>query len=1170
MYRRMLFIGLGGSGGKTLRCLKRDLRDWLNDQGWTGPFPSGWQFVHIDTPPVPDGLRPGGGSLDDTEYLGLVGAGTQFSAISNIVGAIPEINKELMGWRVDPAALAVPVTMGAGQFRAIGRTIAMGYANAIKSRLSQSISSLNNPAASAELNTLYAQATNNPAPSSAPVPPIAVVVSSLAGGTGAGLLIDVCDTLRALEPSWGSESIALLYTPEVFLGLGNAAVGGVQPNSLAAISEVLNGYWWHGGVQKTQVPYKDLAALKNAALGSDIAQSGPFCPYLIGSTGSTGVQFTSDNQLFETVGGALVSWATDPQVQQNFVAHSIGNWKNAAVVNQVKEDVLVNSGLSPGEPGVPAFSALGFSRVSLGTKYLQKYSARRLARDAAFHLAQAHQTSAEAQSLIQNQKMIDPDQLTDELASRYMSWFITSAQLDEKGPEKNDVTDSIRPNEWWNQFDMKVSMAKSLADRTGSASAASWLQDLEPAIEQSTKAFKAELEPIIHANILNWIKTQPSVVLKTTESAIARFGLKVTGRILSRVADYLDNPTDGVVAELRGDGELGKYISFAQSVEWKRQLRIHLDESSKSKIQSDHPSIHEGVIDAMKYSTCISNADVCERSAALLEDFSRNFIRPLSQSINEAASKLENSMTSILDWPTWAPGPPPLDISPPKSEWTLIEAEEFNDVFLATLAETFSGSGASGRDDQQRLARDQVVSGEFIRDLIATAPAAAEEVRHLLLLGVNQEWKADFSITNEPEPARPATFDVRATPDEIASRAEAWMLQRGTPFELLLHSTLRSYTAHEAGQIQTATPTEYEKRQQRFILKIQSAIAASAPLVGINPSLVGLLHPNSADGASIKVTRDVSQIPFLNHPLDGMIRTELEKSVYAGARSGRIAGVMVNDTHLPHIDIISQLDAPISPLVVESLMKPIANSWASSKNSQVARAGFWSLRRARTLKEFVPVPQEHLRAMIRGWFTAQLLGLIDTSKSQYSIYKNPMGSIPDEKALFPDEFLSSSANPKDQLPLVLESLALAYAEVGNQSSLAPLHPYIALRDYGRMNPAMDPKILEYENCHPVLQHWVENGNVPNHERLVGYKGPRAEIQGATSAERIVKAVEFLDLISADYANLWENHLPQVAANPSKMSSSPFWPELYSDIQAALHEIKLAVDSLSASTGATDL
>jgi hypothetical protein len=1170
MYRRMLFIGLGGSGGKTLRCLKRDLRDWLDDQGWAGPFPSGWQFVHIDTPPVPDGLRPGGGSLDDTEYLGLVGAGTQFSAISNVVGAIPEINNELMGWRVDPAALSVPVTMGAGQFRAIGRTIAMGYANAIKSRLAQSIASLNNPGSAAELNALYAQATNSPAPSSAAVPPIAVVVSSLAGGTGAGLLIDVCDTLRALEPSWGSESIALLYTPEVFLGLGNAAVGGVQPNSLAAISEVLNGYWWHGGVQKTQVPYKDLAALKNAALGSDIPQSGPFCPYLIGSTGANGVQFSSDNQLFETVGGALVSWATDPQVQQGFVAHSIGNWKNAAVVNQVKEDVLVNSGLSPGEPGVPAFSALGFSRVSLGTKYFQKYASRRLARDAAFHLAQAHQTSAEAQSLIQNQKMIDPDQLTNELASRYMSWFITSAKLDEKGPDKNDISDALRPDDWWTQFDMKVSMALNLADRTGSASAGSWIQDLEPAIDQSTRAFKDALEPIIHANVLSWIKTQPGLLLKTTENAIARFGLKVTGRILSGVADYLDNPADGVVAELRGDGELGRYIYFAQPSEWKGQLRVHLDESSKAKIQNDHPSIRESVVEALKYSTCISNADVCERAADLLEDFAANFVRPLARAVNESASKLENSLNGILDWPTWAPGPPPLDITPPKSEWTLIEAEEFNEIFLNTLAETFSGSGVSGRDDQQRLARDEVVSGEFIRSLMESAPAAAAELKKFLLLGVNQEWKADFRITHEPEPARPATFDIRANPDDIAARAEAWMIQKGTPFELLLHSTLRSYTAHEAGQIQTATSTEYDKRQKRFIQKFQSAIASAAPLVGINPSLVGLLHPNSADGSTIKVNRDVSQIPFLNHPLDAMIRTELEKSVYAGARSGRIASVMVNDTHLPHIDIISQLDAPISPLVVESLMKPIANAWASSKSSQVSRAGFWSLRRARILKEFIPVPQEHLRAMIRGWFTAQLLGLIDISKAPYVIYKNPMGPIPDEMASFPDEFLSSSANPKDQLPIVLESLSLAYAEVGNQSSLNPLHAFIALRDYGRTNPQLDPKILEYSACNPVIKHWIDTGSIPNQDRLNQYKGARHEIQGGTAPERIVKTVKFIETIASDYSNLWESHIPQIAANPSKMSSAPFWPELYGDIQAALLELRSAISALASDSGATDL
>ena len=31
MYRKMMFVGLGGSGGKTLRVLKRDLKEWLID-----------------------------------------------------------------------------------------------------------------------------------------------------------------------------------------------------------------------------------------------------------------------------------------------------------------------------------------------------------------------------------------------------------------------------------------------------------------------------------------------------------------------------------------------------------------------------------------------------------------------------------------------------------------------------------------------------------------------------------------------------------------------------------------------------------------------------------------------------------------------------------------------------------------------------------------------------------------------------------------------------------------------------------------------------------------------------------------------------------------------------------------------------------------------------------
>ena len=73
MYRRMLFVGLGGSGGKTLRFMKAGLNEWLERHGWDEGVPVGFQFAHIDTPTEPDGKDVGDSSLiTSEEYLGLV------------------------------------------------------------------------------------------------------------------------------------------------------------------------------------------------------------------------------------------------------------------------------------------------------------------------------------------------------------------------------------------------------------------------------------------------------------------------------------------------------------------------------------------------------------------------------------------------------------------------------------------------------------------------------------------------------------------------------------------------------------------------------------------------------------------------------------------------------------------------------------------------------------------------------------------------------------------------------------------------------------------------------------------------------------------------------------------------------------------------------------------
>ena len=58
MLRPFLLIGVGGSGGKTLRVVREDLARRLQQAGWTGDLPRAWQFVHIDVPTVADGSDP--------------------------------------------------------------------------------------------------------------------------------------------------------------------------------------------------------------------------------------------------------------------------------------------------------------------------------------------------------------------------------------------------------------------------------------------------------------------------------------------------------------------------------------------------------------------------------------------------------------------------------------------------------------------------------------------------------------------------------------------------------------------------------------------------------------------------------------------------------------------------------------------------------------------------------------------------------------------------------------------------------------------------------------------------------------------------------------------------------------------------------------------------------
>jgi hypothetical protein len=1146
MYRRMIFIGLGGSGGKTLRFTKREIRRWLKQVGWKDGIPAGWQFLHIDSPTVQDGISVDVDMLPDAEYLGLVGPGVGFPGIVGAIDSVSDAEIELEGWRVDPAALGVPVGQGAGQFRAVGRTIALAYLPQIATRLRTVINRVNDAGSVAELQSLTGLATGV-VPSGNAGDPIVVVVSSLAGGTGAGLFMDVCDLMREMAPPWGGDSFAALYTPEVFSSLGDGATGGVQPNSLAAISELMNGRWLHGGVvNESAIPPRSSTFHTRAGAGAPVERSGPAFPMLIGSTGgAAGVAFGTDTEVFDMVGRALMSWATDPVIQNDFLAYEIANWANAATKNQVSgaHDVITNagSGANPKEAGDPLFSSLGFARVSLGNTYFEEYSEQRLALDAARWATEAVRLSANAQHHLELDSSLTDGQVAESIAADYLEWFLRETSLHERGPDENDVIEALYPGD-----DFRGGMARAeqrvvaLTGIDGPETAVKWQKALVPAVQQVQRIFFDEIRPSVDQKIRDWIQSVQQDVTVAVEHSIAIHGMHVTRALVDAAIVELAGEADSVVDELRG--EAADAESYAQN--WQAQIVAAL-EQAPGKLAVGHPAVQTAVTDAIKYSTQNLYAYLLTNAANLLQQLASGFLRPLRNALSGEVSSLTQEMDGLSQWPTWSATSVPKGLQPPKSEITVLDPSDFPGEFDKKLADTVGGS-PDAVGNHRDAARSDILSGSEVRNQLRQSDSDSVELSRLLGVGISNSWWPNNVLPQEGQAPSNAMFHVRYSPADLVNRSSHWLNRSGTAFHDLFSASLASYTAPDDLAGDGGDPGLFQARQQRFLEAFTKARAQSTPLIRLDPDLLGMLHSQT------DVEVRVSTVPFAGHPLQEDVENQLQALFGSAANADQlIERAMSADREVAFIDIMSTLQAPVSPLVINSLLEPISSAWGAASPSHVSRDAFWTHRRARSLMEFIPLPQEHIVAAVRGFFTARMLGLLELDGYK-AIIKTPSGDV----AQFPDPLLRPFTTSKDLLPALLESLPLAMVEVQRIGTVEPLSAYTALRDYGwQTSELKTSQILDYESPATVLANWIDTGEVN------GLTPVLAPLRGLSSAdERRVAATEFLLTTLADYEEQYVAYREEIESTKRKTSQPPDWPAIWPAMRTGLQQLADAVQA----------
>ena len=188
--------------------------------------------------------------------------------------------------------------------------------------------------------------------------------------------------------------------------------------------------------------------------------------------------------------------------------------------------------------------------------------------------------------------------------------------------------------------------------------------------------------------------------------------------------------------------------------------------------------------------------------------------------------------------------------------------------------------------------------------------------------------------------------------------------------------------------------------------------------------------------------------------------------------------------------------------MVTSFTQPIAAA-VEKLNGSVAqtRGNFWLWRRAKVLEDFLPLPDEMRRAIIRGFAVARLLGFVTADPSV------PVKISTDKGVLeFPSPLLTQ-VGQDNILPALLEAFVLTFASVSTIGEAA-FKPYKRLYEIGSGVGAGVTFTAIGE-----LKDFIESGSTavaPVDEAR------RKSFTASTKEERCLKMVENLDTLLRRY------------------------------------------------------
>ena len=1027
MLAPFIIIGVGGSGGKTLRTLRQTLLRRLRSKGWTDDLPTGWQFLEIDTISKQSGDGFPAPVLPPNQYLGLVPTGVDYTGLKE--GTIQRVNQQdqlisLGGWL--PQATPVPIETGAGQFRTLGRAVVVSQLQRVAARLNQAHQALTAPGVEGQLKEA-ARLLNGKAEGAMPAP-IAIIVSSIAGGSGAGIYLDIVEALKSIDSGYYSRTHTFLYGPDVFNSVPAGMRDSIPANALGSINENIAGLWAEGPGEGSSVLFRSAGLIGQGTRGF-----GPKHTYLVGSSNGQ-ASFQTQHSVYHATGESLATLVADDKVQEwmtNFIMTNVFVNSANSIICQDNSRLKSDSNVFHMQP----LAAIGVARVSLGLERFTEYIAEGMARASVEQLLWpqfAPQDPYDTRT---------PQQLVEDAASREWSNFLRESGLNERG-EDNDVINALASadlSERTKAFAQKaLTFAEQGVDAVG-LPIDQWVSRLTNFFALKQKEYETDELAEAQKMAQQWVTSIQQQLLTLVSKTAARrdLGLNVTATLIERLRDEVRFVAQQELP-VEANRERRKLDQLASKIT--EALPVGMQKIPTKDMRDKTATILQ------RAASFIPNAITREIAQELLADLDENFLRPLETAIKNTRSELSIRATAQKA----ANGDPN-----PFPNFANIPSGTIPAKFEASEIERLLIPVTSYPTELDRLVQESLPESErsnwwsrlVERMTLGTFLDQRGDEQIPALISVTSPWvPQNAQLRPVTGGAQRGQFSLPVDPMHFIDRHMTWLADPVTNLGKFLVQDLVQYLTHPDPAVQS-------RRRSAFQNAFSDALKLSAPLCALNQGLIGQVHPNVlAKGARYL---KLSTIPFVNQgelkDLYDIAANEMQSAKVWDPLNSPNSFDLVGGVQ--QIDMFSTIASAMNPMVFTSLMQDIAEKWSKNNTSQTLIKGFWTNRRARPLIEAIPAAPEVVASMVRGWFIANLF---NQRKAVATQQQGPKVSIWDPSARgyldFPFPLLPlknpAPTNNPELLAGVIKSLALALVDCHTRSNLEPLKPYWRLMDLG--------------------------------------------------------------------------------------------------------------------------